>query len=249
MFISDKFIFDNVSCEEYNVRLVYFENNIINDMKIPFSLSLNSETINKTNPFYKEEYNIPSEITLNMAYVDKNGDLSVFTDEAFKRIKSWLITDYFAPFITEDYEDYVLYLKCTKIQDKLTFDNKGFLEVTFQPYTHYFYKKFNTTVLLSNEYSFDINNESDEICYPIITFENTGDLNNIVTINDLEISDVQNGEIITIDNQMLTVLNENKENKLHCCNRQWIKLLPGNNKINLTGNGKITFSIEFPIVL
>ena len=48
---------------------------------------------------------------------------------------------------------------------------------------------------------------------------------------------------------MLTVLNENKENKLHCCNRQWIKLLPGNNKINLTGNGKITFSIEFPIVL
>ena len=249
MFISDKFIFDNVSCEEYNVRLVSFENNIVNDMKIPFSLSLNSETINKTNPFYKEEYNIPSEITLNMAYVDKNGNLSVFTDEAFKRIKSWLITDYFAPFITEDYEDYVLYLKCTKIQDKLTFDYKVFLEVTFQPYTHYFYKQFETDVLLNGAYILNIDNISKEICYPIITIEGTNENVSSVKINNLQVNNLELGEKIIIDNKMLTVLNGDKENKLKKCNRKWLKLIPGNNTIELIGNGKVNFKVEFPVIL
>ncbi len=249
MFISDKFIFNNISCDEYNVRLVYFENNIVNDMKVPYSISLNMEGTNKIYPTYKEESEAPEQIVLNLAYVDKQGNLATFSDEIFKRIKSWLITDNFAPFVTEDYPNYILYLKCVKIQDKLTFSNQGFIEVTFQPYSHYFYKQFETDVLLNGEYLLSVENPSEEICYPIITVEGTQDSVSVVKINDFQISNLTLNEKIITDNKMLTVLNENKENKLNKCNRKWIKFMPGNNDLTLTGYGKVNIKTEFPIVL
>ena len=228
MFISDKFMFNDVSCDEYNVRLVYFENNIVNDMKIPFSISVDSDSKDSIYPVYKEEVNVPDQVVLNLAYVDKTGNLATFSSEIFKRIKAWLITDYFAPFITEDYPDYVIYLKCVKIQDRLTFENQGFLEITFQPYTHYFYKQFETDVLLEGDNTLTIDNISQEICYPIIIAETTDDISNIIKINDMNLK-LQVNEPISIDNKMLTVVSANGEKKLTCCNRKWIKLLPGSN--------------------
>ena len=248
MFISDKFMFNGVSCDEYNVRLVYFENNIVNDMKIPFSVSVNSDSKDGIYPVYKEETNIPDQIILNLAYVDETGNLATFSSEIFKRIKTWLITDSFAPFITEDYPDYVLYLKCVKIQDKLTFGNQGFLEVTFQPYTHYFYKQFETVILLSGDNATTIENISREVCYPIITAETTDDIINTIEINDMTLK-LQLNEPVSVDNKMLTVLNANGENRLSYCNIKWIKLLPGSNNLKLYGYGKVKIKAEFPVIL
>lgn len=248
MFISDKFMFNGVSRDEYNVRLVYFENNIVNDMKIPFSVSVNSDSKDGIYPVYKEETNIPDQIILNLAYVDETGNLATFSSEIFKRIKTWLITDSFAPFITEDYPDYVLYLKCVKIQDKLTFGNQGFLEVTFQPYTHYFYKQFETVILLSGDNATTIENISREVCYPIITAETTDDIINTIEINDMTLK-LQLNEPVSVDNKMLTVLNANGENRLSYCNRKWIKLLPGSNNLKLYGYGKVKIKAEFPVIL
>ena len=248
MFISDKFMFNGVSCDEYNVRLVYFENNIVNDMKIPFSVSVNSDSKDGIYPVYKEETNIPDQVILNLAYVDETGNLATFSNEIFKRIKTWLITDSFAPFITEDYPDYVLYLKCVKIQDKLTFGNQGFLEVTFQPYTHYFYKQFETVILLSGDNATTIENISREVCYPIIKQKTAYDIINTIEINDMTLK-LQLNEPVSVDNKMLTVLNANGENRLSYCNRKWIKLLPGSNNLKLYGYGKVKIKAEFPVIL
>lgn len=248
MFISDKFMFNGVSCDEYNVRLVYFENNIVNDMKIPFSISVNTDSKDSIYPIYKEETDVPEQIVLNMAYVDKTGNLATFSSEIFKRIKSWLITDYFAPFITEDYPDYVIYLKCVKIQDKLTFGNQGFLEVTFQPYTHYYYKQFETDVILTGEYLLSIENESKEICYPIITLECNEGTDNIEVL-EAKMSNMTAGEKITIDNKMLTVLDDKGQNRLKDFNRKWLKLKPGKNDFLIMGYGKVKIKAEFPVIL
>lgn len=248
MFISDKFIFNNVSCVEYNVRLVYFDNEIVNDMKIPFVISASSDSNDEKYPVYKQEFSAPDQIVLNLAYVDNTGNLATFSSEAFRRIKSWLRTDFFAPFITEDYPDYVLYLKCVKIQDKLTFGNQGFIEVTFQPYTHYFYKQFETSVILNGDNVLSIENISDEVCYPIIMAETTSSENNIIKIGNMEL-DLNINEPVTVDNRMLTVLNDNGQNRLSCCNRKWIKLLPGGNNIELNGYGKLQIKAEFPVIL
>lgn len=217
-------------------------------MKIPFSVSVNSDSKDGIYPVYKEETNIPDQIILNLAYVDETGNLATFSSEIFKRIKTWLITDSFAPFITEDYPDYVLYLKCVKIQDKLTFGNQGFLEVTFQPYTHYFYKQFETVILLSGDNATTIENISREVCYPIITAETTDDIINTIEINDMTLK-LQLNEPVSVDNKMLTVLNANGENRLSYCNRKWIKLLPGSNNLKLYGYGKVKIKAEFPVIL
>lgn len=249
MFISEKFIFNNIPSDQYHVQLVYFENNVINDMKIPYSISLNMEGTNKSYPTYREGSEQPEKIVLNLAYVDKYGNLANMSENVFKNIKSWLTTDNFAPFVTEDYPDYILYLKCVGIQDKLTFSNQGFIEVTFQPYTHYFYKQFETDVLLNGTYILNIDNISKEICYPIITIEGTNENVSSVKINNLQVNNLELGEKIIIDNKMLTVLNGDKENKLKKCNRKWLKLIPGNNTIELIGNGKVNFKAEFPVIL
>ena len=93
-----------------------------------------------------------------------------------------------------------------------------------------------------------IDNISQEICYPIIIAETTDDISNIIKINDMTLK-LQVNEPISIDNKMLTVLSANGENKLTCCNRKWIKLLPGSNNLKLHGYGKVKIKAEVPVIL
>ena len=45
---------------------------------------------------------------------------------------------------------------------------------------------------------------------------------------------------------MTTVVNTYGENKLPGCNREWVKLKPGENKLFVSGDCMITVYCEFP---
>ena len=66
-----------------------------------------------------------------------------------EQIMDWLCTENFAPFISDDDRDLIYYFKVINIQKVLKFNNKGYLKVTFKPYSKYVYRR--------REYEIEIN--------------------------------------------------------------------------------------------
>ena len=91
---------------------------------------------------------------------------------------------------------------------------------------------------------------------PIIEIKNLGDSSNVITIENESIDKepfivqgIKENEVVTIDNLLGTVYNEDKENLLVNCNRKWINLKNGKNKINVSGNLEINIKCQFPVMV
>ena len=64
----------------------------------------------------------------------------------------------------------------------------------------------------------------------------------------MEITNLQNNEVIIIDNLTKLVQTEDNVNKFSCCKGKWIQLTPREyNTITLSGNFKVEFICEFPV--
>jgi hypothetical protein len=94
-----------------------------------------------------------------------------------------------------------------------------------------------------------ISNPSRKVYRPIIELTNNGDTSTVNKIGDFEITGLENGEKVIIDNQTMTVINENGENRFRYCNRKWVKLSPKTTvTLNVSGNCVVRVICEFPII-
>lgn len=258
MFISEKFYFNNIYCDDMGVMLVTFNDGIINDYGFSYSEEITSDNTYNNNPYYFEDKKNIEDIVLNICLTDESNNALTWDDMSLEEVCGWLITDGFKPFISEDNLDLVYYLKAKKISKKLTNDRKGYLEVTFQPYTSYAYKKYTKSIVVEKEKDIDVINYSNlnKRYRPIIEIENLGDELNLITIENTTIDSVEyfeihgllNGEKVIIDNLFYTVLNDEGDNRFSLCNRKWIELARGKNKLKICGNCKVTIKAEYPII-
>lgn len=257
MFISDKFIFNGVHSDDMGVSLVTFDSNMFN----PYGLSYNQEiSLNKGGKdmsHFTEGGEEISEIELNLALIDRNDNPLIWDDYTIMDITNWLITDSFVEFISEDNVDLVYYLKTTKIVKNFTKNRQGYLQITLQPFSNLAYMKYNKKYTFTEPDSFNIDCLSSLKEYkPIIEIKNLGDSLNIITLENettggepFEIRDLDNDEIVTIDGLMGTVYNEYNDNLLMKCNRKWLKLARGENKIKVSGEVEINIKCQFPVRL
>lgn len=248
MFISKDFTFDGVSNNKYNVILVDFESNILNEMGVVYKRNIAREDGSIHNPTFSIENGDPDEIVLNLMLVGNNMTPKVWTEEDIINVKKWIIKDEFKPFISNDNPNYIYYFQCSSIRKNFTSKGEGVLEVTFKPMDCFVYKKYSKTITSNDTSNLSILNPSNEYYFPIIELTNKGNNSTINKINELEIKGLNTNEKVVIDNLMLTVLDGNV-NKFNCCNRKWLKLTPGSNTLNISGNCEIKILAEFPILL
>lgn len=166
--------------------------------------------------------------------------------------------DSFKPFISQDNDEIVYYLKATKIYKNFDCNMKGMLTVEFQPYTSYGYKYFEKKIICENEIETKIINDSTtsaEFYDPIIEIESfaEGDIQiqnlSIENSEPLIIKNMKKDEKITIDNFTYTVQNEFGENKFLSVNRNWIRLKKKKNILKIQGNCKVTIKCNFPKII
>lgn len=259
MFFSDKFIFNGVHSDDMGVALVTFETDMFNDYGINFSQEISATKGGKDMSHFAYDGDEIGEIELNIALIDKDDNPVVWDDYTLMDIIDWLDTDSFAEFISEDNVDLVYYFKAKKIVKKLTHNRQGYLQVTFQPFSNSAYIKY------SKRYKFDksggtitIENVSSlrELYKPVIEIKNLDDNLNIISIENITtgdepfiMSDIDNGDVVTVDGLMGTVFNQYKDNLLMKCNRRWLKLAKGENKIQVSGNVEIYIRCQFPVRL
>ncbi|MGL4801856.1 MAG: hypothetical protein ACRC18_06295 [Cetobacterium sp.] len=248
-FNSDKFSFDNTHCSMKNVSLLWG-----NDMFIQYGLNYKSSlSYDKLN--WKSEVDTPDTFTLQVVY-EKNNIPLAWTPSKIRDIESWLITDYFAPFISDDNKDVTYYLKVVNITRNFDAVMRGWLEVEFQPMSHYGYITQNITLKNAARFkdmksppAMTIVNQSDlnRPYYPVVKIRN---LNGEVSISNITTNKtlVVNGQgDITIDNAMKTVIDSEGNNLIGDCNRQWIHFNQGSNKIQVIGDCDITFISKYEV--
>lgn len=246
-FLSEKFIFNNISSESMNVELVTFSDELFNEFGLSYSETVELEDGSSTVPSYNSTVNEAEDITLNLMLVNSEGTPKEWTSYELKEITSWLITDGFKPFISEDDIFLIYYLKCTSIKKQFTNRKLGYLEVTFKPYSPYAYKRVETVmssrILIENVSNIGIYKPLIEI-HPL---EETIQIKN-KSIQDSEVFEITEcNEKIIIDNLLRTAQSESGKNMLSKCNRKWIKLQEGFNSLEVTG-GKIKLICEFPVI-
>lgn len=246
MFVEPYFIWRNEDCRKYNLSIVTTSKDIINEFGIPYSRTLNKEDIT-TSYMYTHQEDEPREFTLSLALIGYDEQPMTWTNEVYENIANWLISDDFEQFISYDNLNKVYYLMVTKIQKNFTYDNKGWIDVTFLPLNTYGFeiKKIERTVL--GEELINIKNPTRKDYEPLIIIENDGTNRSIVHINDFVITGMGENEVIYVDNYMTNVINQDDENRLYLCNRRWIKLKPGMNQLLVEGDCTITIYCEFPI--
>lgn len=248
MFIEPYFKWKGKSCKDYFLSIVSTGSlNILNEIGVPYSSELSIEE-NYGYPQFTETAGDTEDIVLELC-LEKDNVALVWTNEIFNEISKWLLSDNFERFVSYDNLDYHYYFKCVKIVKKFNFERKGVIEVTFKPLNHYAYKNIEFEKIVKGKDFINIYNESDDKYEPIIIIENHGIEKTINKINNFEITGLKKNEIATIDNYMLTVQNNDEENILYKCNRDWIILDKGENQLLVEGNCKITILCEFPKII
>ncbi|MGL4452051.1 MAG: hypothetical protein ACRCTZ_12745, partial [Sarcina sp.] len=203
MFISENFIFNNVSNTSQNVIAVELDTDVLNDIGVVFNRSITREE--GFTPTYEVVDGDTEDIVLNLMLIDGNGIDKEWTKEDIKRVKSWLIQDGFKPFVSNDNPEYVYYVQCSSIKNRFTFNKHGVLEVRFKLMDQYAYEKYDKTFIVNGSSNITINNTSNSNHYPIIQITNDGNTSTVNKIGDLEITGLNTNESVIIDNLMLTV--------------------------------------------
>lgn len=233
-----------------NMCIATMDNDMFNDIGIEYSSEVEIETnLIEYNPYFTESPSNTNEIELNLLLYNPYTLEALSIDQYnIDEIYEWLITDNFAPFISDDDREIIYYFKVTKLSKVLTFEKKGYLRVTFKPYSKYCYRRKEYELDIVDETTLNIYNESKLLYKPIIKITNLGDESTVNKINNMEITNLQNNETIIIDNLTKLIQTEEGVNKFSCCNAKWINLTPREyNSITLSGNFKVNFICEFPV--
>lgn len=257
MFISDKFTYKGIHCDEKGVILISMNSNVLNKYGLDYTSNISVTKQTKDGSFNIQDNEEEIEdIVLQFALVDEKCNPVMWDRENTSDIYEWLTSDNFAPFVSEDDEEVAYFFRTKKITRNFTPNKYGYLEVVFQPYSNYVYKMFTKKVACENEIEVTVMNESDtnDFYHPIIEIENLEDNLNIISIENktLEddafvISDLEPSEKVVIDSLIGTVINDYDENRLSKCNRRWVKLKKGRNILKICGKSNVIIKCQFPL--
>lgn len=237
IFYSNNFTFNDISSKDINIHLVSEDSGILNDYGIPFNIE------NDTN-----------EVTLSFCYA-QNGSPIEWTYEATVDFLSWIITEDYCEFISEDNEDIIYFLKGVGYKKRFANNMTGIIDVTFQVLTPYGYKHYIREVS-SGERRFEIYNFSniDNAYKPVIVLRdittNYIRLTNTTTNKEpFLIENLTKGEVIYIDNERGIIMDSSNENRLNNSNRSWVELCKGANIFSVEGTCNVRIEAYYPMLV
>lgn len=263
---SEYFIFDGVKSSDMGIHLIRMESGMIPS---PFFGGLNIEderVKNKIVPYHYGVSKEPIEFTIQVSPLERE-----WTPQLRNKVGRWLVQDRYKPFQTADDMGKIYYAICTEAPNFELASNRGYLELTFKTNSPYvwtipYIESFN---LLNNNTTtiIEIENNSNvlEYFYPkmeISLLQLNGSATNTKQVKIKNLSDggrefilgIKNNlvgnEVIGIDceNEIIKTANPIHSNVFSKFNRNWLRLVYGVNRLEVTGKCQLGFKSQFPIL-
>lgn len=250
-FNSDKFEFNKIHSSIKQVSLLWGDDNFIE-----YGLNFNQPMEYDGLSWKIKDDDQPETIKLNIIH-EVDNIAKVWTKEKIKDIESWLKTDDFAPFISDDDKTITYYLKTVNIVRRFDENMTGWLEVEFQPLSNNGY--INQNITLRNPTRFlkmknipvmSIVNEGDsnKPYYPIIKITGLNGELRIINQTNKNTFTINSTGNIRIDNKMGTIFDDNGNNLIMYSNRKWVFFNKGTNQIQVIGDCKsISFISQYEV--
>lgn len=184
-----------------------------------------------------------------------------FTRDELDRLNKWLFKDDFRPFISEDNNGVVGYVRFNKGEDSFNGAMQGEINVEIEMNTCHGYSNPLIDHWISNgSKRFTIYNRSncEDFSYPDIEFQLTDNTTDIEIINKtlgiaMKFTGLEPNDWIYCSNEGLQTVKskiDKKRNIFKCFkSRQWLKLAYGRNVIEIKGKAEVKIIQQFPMAL
>ena len=260
MFSSMNFIFDKVSSEDMGIVLVHTESGMLESNFGINQTIVEDKIVGKDVPYFykidRQTYTIP----ITLTKVDSNGQSMKLDADSRAEIVRWLVKDTYREFRSEDYPDQVFYIIFTEGKSYIGGAEQGYLTLTARlnsPYsyqekviTYKNYSNSTSNIMYMNNLSNIIANYKPEIEFTLIGNATDITITNMKNNKTLTFTGLSIGETIYINNQTGKIKSSLNIPRLDKCNRGWLSLDYGENKIQVTtnlGGCKISFTTQFPM--
>jgi len=254
--ISTNFVFDGVNSEVKGLYLVRNSNGMF---PLPY---VSGRDIKEDYPskarapyFFNIQHQQP---TITLAFSTLTNDMN---SNKLSELASWLFQDEYKEFYSEDNPDKIYYLMASnEINFMTNGNNEGYFEVQFKskfPYALTQEEEIvidlstntsSTTVKLYNKdnvhkyYYPEIEISVVSAAPSVITFTNTSDTNRLTSFGGYVA-----GEIIYANNDRKQIISNLGTYLYDDFNKNWLRLVQGDNKISITGKCVVTFRMQFPV--
>lgn len=261
MFFSSEFMFDDIRNKDMGVILVSLEKDILLQHSLLYKVNPIIDISQKSieGYLYGVENSSPETIDLTLALVDNAGNPRAWTIKERNKIFSWMVQDDFKPFISEDDNEVIYYLKCIGVKKEFNSNLQGLVTFTMQPSSPYAYTpivehKYYNTIGKTNGITIDNISNIDKYYYPsihIYNYDNTGKIEiiNNNTQQKFTLENLEIGEEIIVDMQMKHIFSSIGHNRLKDSNMNWIGLIKGNNNISFNGEAEFNIKCQFPMLV
>lgn len=261
MFISTDFTYNGISSTDMHLLVSNVNNSGLLEVPFGVSQSINEEKIKGRLIPYKYGINRePLSFTVTLCLEDNYK----WDDDFRKSVVQWLFQEDYAPFISDDHPDIVYY--CIPTGDVKRYDNwlqQGYTTITFrcdapwgwsypQAVADYDFSDLTTpqTIQLAND------SNIVKYYYPEVQIEVTSSmtvtLKNITDAGrEFTFTGLQVGERVYINNAMQEIVSSLTPvtYRLGNFNKNWLRLVPGVNYIEIENPCKLEFRNQFPIAL
>lgn len=260
-FYGHKFIFNGISCENYDLMVYDVGGGGESDSPFAGVVTINDEVIgSKWKPYFygvTYEEKLEHEITFGVN-TDRIAAGRYLNRAEIDDIATWL-TGHDKYLVLEIEQDDMTWVRYKCIVTQLSVVSYSGVPYTFRatftcdsPYAYEYPRQFVYTVVGSKTVTIFNDSCLHGYYYPVVeivnpgasvTIENMSDNNRVFSIDDIP----EAVHKITVNNDRKVITNDQGLNLYPGCNYKFFRMVKGTNKIRITGNCMIRIICEFPV--
>ena len=256
---SQYFIFDGIKSKDMDLHIMRIDHSGFVDSPYWGSQDIQEERHkNKIKAYYYGVSKEPIEFTIQLVLMDKNNKPKKWTPRERFKIAKWLLQDTYKEFQTSDDLGKIYYAICTSEANLQLINQEGYMELTFKTNSPYAWSPvYIDTFDLSNnttKTTITLHNGSNILkkFMPKVEIEMKG--STAVTLKNLTnggkeftIKNRATSEVISFDNENKIIKSSLNTNPFGSFNRNWLELVEGENRIEVTGKCILTVKSQYPI--
>ena len=260
MFTNYDFMFDKIHSEDMNTVIVNMNSGLSESNFGIVQTVIEDKITGRDVPYFyktdRQTYTFPLIITT----INSEGELLKLDRQTRSKLVKWLVKDTYREFKSPDYPDQVFYVIFTEGKSYITGAEQGYLTLTGRLNSPYSYqekvvttKNYPTSItntMYMNNFSNIIDNYKPELEFTLVGSATDITIKNLTNGKSLTFTGLTPGETIYVNNQTGKIISSLGITRLDKCNRNWMSLNYGENKIEITTNSggcKISFTTQFPM--